>query len=45
MKTFVNAYSDSPEYLHALVEKLTGKSEFKGQANELVWCGRWDTKL
>ena len=45
MKTFVNAYSDTPEYLHALVEKLTGKSEFKGQANELVWCGRWETRL
>ncbi|SEA94986.1 beta-N-acetylhexosaminidase [Pseudobutyrivibrio sp. ACV-2] len=45
MKTFVNAYSDTPEYLHALVEKLTGKSEFKGCANELVWCGRWETRL
>lgn len=45
MKTFVNAYGDSQEYLHALVEKLTGKSEFKGQANDLVWCGRWETRL
>ena len=45
MKTFVNAYSDTQEYLHALVDKLTGKSEFKGRANELVWCGRWDTRL
>lgn len=45
MKTFINAYGDSSEYLHALVEKLTGKSQFKGQANELVWCGRWETRL
>lgn len=45
MKTFVNAYSDSQVYLHALVEKLTGKSQFKGTANELVWCDRWDTRL
>ena len=45
MKTFVNAYSDSQEYLRALVEKLTGKSQFKGTANELVWCDRWDTRL
>ena len=45
MKTYVNAYASTPEYLHALVEKLTGKSEFKGRYNELVWCGRWDTKL
>lgn len=45
MKTYINAYGDSKEYLHALVEKLTGKSEFKGTANDLVWCGRWDTRL
>ena len=76
MKTFVNAYSSEREYLHALVqkltgrpnkrlsllilfltrslsnhkhqrlfEKLTGKSPFKGKANNLVWCGRWDTRL
>ena len=45
MKTFVNAYGDTPEYLHSLVEKLTGASEFKGNANDLVWCDRWDTRL
>ena len=45
MKTFINAYSGSPEYIEALVEKLTGKSEFKGEANDLVWCDRWDTRL
>lgn len=45
MKTFVNAYCSSKEYLHALVEKLTGVSEFKGQYNELVFCDRWDTRL
>ncbi|MBE5910411.1 glycoside hydrolase family 3 protein [Pseudobutyrivibrio sp.] len=45
MKTFINAYGDTPEYLHALVEKITGQSEFKGKANELVWCGRWETRL
>lgn len=45
MKTFINAYADTPEYLHALVEKITGKSEFKGIANELVWGGRWEARL
>ena len=45
LKTFVNAYAPTKEYIHALVEKLTGKSPFKGQANDLVWCGRWETKL
>ena len=33
------------ENIEALVEKLTGKSEFKGEANDLVWCDRWDTRL
>lgn len=45
MKTFINAYGDTPEYLHALVEKITGKSSFRGTADDLVWCGRWDTRL
>lgn len=45
MKTYINAYADTPEYLHALVEKLTGKSEFKGNSNELVWGGRWESRL
>ena len=45
LKTFINAYAPTKEYIHALVEKLTGKSEFKGRANELVWCGRWETRL
>ena len=45
MNTFVNAYASTPEYLHALVEKLTGRSPFKGHYNDLVWCGRWETRL
>ena len=45
LKTFINAYADTPIYLHELVEKLTGKSEFKGIPNELVWGGRWEAKL
>ncbi|MGN0297869.1 MAG: glycoside hydrolase family 3 protein [Lachnospiraceae bacterium] len=42
---YINAYNASPEVVHALVEKLVGKSEFKGTPDENVWCGRWDTKL
>lgn len=45
MKTFINAYAPTREYLHELVRKITGQSPFKGQANELVWCGRWETRL
>ena len=43
--TFINAYGPNPENLHALVEKITGKSEFLGKAEETVFCGRWDTRL
>ena len=45
LKTFVNAYASDREYIKATIEKITGKTEFKGSANELVWCGRWETKL
>ena len=45
MKTFINAYAPTREYLHALVEKLTGKTEFKGHHDDLVFCGRWETRL
>lgn len=45
MKTFINAYASTREYLHALVQKIIGQSEFKGKANDLVWCDRWDTRV
>lgn len=45
MKTFINAYAPTREYIHAFVEKLTGNSEFKGQYNDLVWCDRWEARL
>ncbi|MBQ6733675.1 MAG: glycosyl hydrolase [Lachnospiraceae bacterium] len=45
MKTYINAYASSREYIRAAVEKITGKSDFKGTANDLVWCERWDTRI
>ena len=45
MKTFINAYAPTREYIHALVEKLTGKSPFRGLHDELVWCDRWEARL
>ncbi|MBQ9325196.1 MAG: glycosyl hydrolase [Clostridia bacterium] len=44
LKTFVNAYAPTREYIRAAVEKLTGQTPFKGKANELVFCDRWDTR-
>ena len=45
MKTFINAYLPTRECIHAAVEKITGKSAFKGKSNEVVWCDSWDTSL
>ena len=45
LKTFINAYAPTEEYIEALVDKLTGKSSFIGKANDLVWCERWETRL
>ncbi len=45
LKTFINAYAPTREYIRAAIEKITGKSPFEGKANELVWCDRWDTRL
>lgn len=45
MKTYINAYAPSQECIQATVEKITGRSEFKGKYNDNVWCDRWDTRL
>ncbi len=43
--TFINAYGSSREHISATIEKIIGKSEFKGTPSETVFCERWDTKL
>lgn len=43
--TFVNAYGPNRENIRAAVEKIVGLSEFRGTADESVFCGRWDTRL
>lgn len=45
LKTFINAYAPTREYIRAAVEKIVGISSFEGRSNDLVWCGRWETKL
>lgn len=44
-RTYINCYNDSDIVVETVIEKLCGESEFKGQPEENVWCGRWDTKL
>ncbi len=43
--TFINAYGPNRENIRAAVEKITGKSAFRGRADDSVFCGRWDTRL
>ncbi len=45
MKTLVNAYAPVDHQLAALVEKILGRSEFKGVSPVNQFCGRWDAKL
>ena len=43
--TFINAYGPNRENIRAAVEKIVGRSEFHGTADETVFCDRWDTRL
>ena len=45
LHTFVNAYGPTRTHIRAAVEKICGRSKFKGTAGETVFCGRWDTRL
>ncbi len=45
VKTYINCYSNNDYCLHQLVEKLTGRSEFKGKSPIDPFCGKWDTRL
>ncbi len=45
VKTYINTYSSSDNALDALVEKLMGRSAFKGVSPVDAFCGRWDTRL
>ncbi|MEL4505323.1 glycoside hydrolase family 3 N-terminal domain-containing protein [Luteococcus sp. H138] len=45
VKCFVNAYQSNPDVITGVLDKLEGKSEFKGTPNDLVWAGKWQAKL
>lgn len=42
--TYINTYNNSGEAMRQLVEKITGKSEFKGKSPVDAFCGRMDTR-
>jgi len=43
--TYINTYNANEETIRQTVQKLTGKSEFKGISPIDAFCDRWDTKL
>lgn len=45
VKTYVNAYTETSYTCRAVLEKLTGKSEFKGKSPVDPFCNMWDLKL
>mgnify|MGYP002713089494 CR=1 FL=1 len=45
IKTLVNAYNSGDLQLQAVVEKLLGRSAFKGVSPVDQFAGRWDAKL
>lgn len=44
-RCYINAYMDHHEAFAATLEKMMGRSEFKGRYNENVFCGRWETRF
>lgn len=45
VKCLVNAYHSNPDTIAQVIDKLEGKSPFKGTPNELVWTQKWQAKL
>ena len=45
VKTYINAYTSNEYHVRAKVEKLMGRSEFKGVSPVDPFAGLWDTRL
>lgn len=45
VRTFINCYCGFDAVIEALVEKLTGRSEFKGESPVDAFVGKWETHL
>lgn len=45
VKTYINTYGSSEIIIAELLNKLEGKSQFKGKSPVDAFCGMWDTKL
>jgi beta-N-acetylhexosaminidase len=45
VRTYINTYHSTDVVLRALVDKLVGRSEFKGKSPVDAFCGMWDAHL
>ena len=45
VKCYVNAYHPNAANVAATLDKLEGKSAFKGTPNDLVWTEKWQARL
>ncbi len=45
VKTYINTYGSSDTVLEKLMDKLMGRSPFKGTSPVDPFCGKWDTRL
>ena len=45
IRTFVNAYKFKDATVRAVIDKLLGRSPFRGVSPSDPFCGRWDTRL
>lgn len=45
VQTYINTYNASETTLRPLVDKLVGRSPFKGVSPVDAFCGMWDTRL
>ena len=44
-KTYINAYAPTREIIRQTLKKIEGEEAFEGRYDDLVFCGRWDTRL
>ena len=45
VKCYINAYHPNDQNVISTIDKLEGKSEFKGAPNDLVWTEKWQARL
>ncbi|MBI9044444.1 MAG: hypothetical protein JEZ06_08160, partial [Anaerolineaceae bacterium] len=45
VQTYINTYNSSDVTIEVLIDKLVGRSTFKGKSPIDPFCGKWDTRL